>query len=289
MLRGQASRPGMKQVAANTGAMRDLSGRRLRHVEQDQKLQEWQEEAGKRKAEKEAEKQEKRQKRAQEIHGAAEDYVALAGIDADEVKDAVLKGIEAEQRAKEAKRIEDEAKKKLDKQATKKLSSLFGDEDDSSSSSDTEAPPSSSTAKSAAKKGKKNTAQKPAAAAATGAGGGTPAAAAAPAVAAAAAASKGNGDKEQTGPPQAAKPPQPAEEDKSKKQEEKVFQDIDLAKVKSLDALLELGADRLKAALSKRGMKCGGSPKDRAERLWSIKGVAQKDWPSSVMAPPAKK
>lgn len=35
MLRGQASRPGMKKAESNTGAMRDLSGRRLRHVEQE--------------------------------------------------------------------------------------------------------------------------------------------------------------------------------------------------------------------------------------------------------------
>lgn len=91
MLRGQSSRPGMKQVTPNTGAMRDLSGRRIRHVEQDQKLKEWAADAEKRKAEKEEEKKAKRAKHNEETHKVASEYVAQAVVDADEIKDAVLK------------------------------------------------------------------------------------------------------------------------------------------------------------------------------------------------------
>jgi len=53
MLRGQNTRPGMKAVVSNTGAMRDLSGKRLRHVEQEQQLEEWKAEEGARRMEKE--------------------------------------------------------------------------------------------------------------------------------------------------------------------------------------------------------------------------------------------
>lgn len=91
MLRGQSSRPGMKQVTPNTGAMRDLSGRRLRHVEQEQKLKDWAADAEKRKAEKEEEKKAKRQKYQEETHSVASEYVAQAAVDVDEIKDAVLK------------------------------------------------------------------------------------------------------------------------------------------------------------------------------------------------------
>lgn len=95
MLRGQSSRPGMKQVTPNTGAMRDLSGRRIRHVEQEQKLKEWAADAEKRKAEKEEEKKAKRAKHNEETHKVASEYVSQAVVDADEIKDAVLK-VEAE-------------------------------------------------------------------------------------------------------------------------------------------------------------------------------------------------
>jgi len=290
MLRGQASRPGMKQVTPNTGAMRDLSGRRLRHVEQEQKLQEWQEDAGKRKAERDEERAEKKRQRAEEIHGEANDYVATAGIDAEEVREGVLKGIEEEKKMKELKKQADELKRKQDLEASKKLSSLFGDDDDSSSgASDTDQPPAkgkgaSKKAPAAAKgldekpegkkaKGKKGAEQKKAEAAAA-----EKASAATAQKAEAAPAEKAD-----AAPAAAAAPP--AEAAKPEVEHE----DINVDKVKTLDDLLAMGGDRLKAALARRGMKCGGSPKDRAERLWSVKGLKKGDWPASVMAPPPKK
>lgn len=53
MLRAQNTRPGMKAVVSNTGAMRDLSGKRLRHVEQEQQMEDWKAEEGARRLEKE--------------------------------------------------------------------------------------------------------------------------------------------------------------------------------------------------------------------------------------------
>ena len=101
MLRGQASRPGMKKVQANTGAMRDLSGRRLRHVEQEAQLQEWAAEEEKRKEQIENEKAAKRQKFAHNVHEEAVNYVAEAIVDRDMVTDAVKQGIFGEKNRKD--------------------------------------------------------------------------------------------------------------------------------------------------------------------------------------------
>ena len=61
----------------------------------EQKLKEWAADAEKRKAEKEEEKKAKRAKHNEETHKVASEYVSQAVVDADEIKDAVLK-VEAE-------------------------------------------------------------------------------------------------------------------------------------------------------------------------------------------------
>ena len=50
-------------------------------------------------------------------------------------------------------------------------------------------------------------------------------------------------------------------------------QELDLAAYASQNDLEKLGLDRLKAALMFLGLKCGGTLEQRAERLFSIKGV----------------
>jgi hypothetical protein len=139
MLRGQASRPGMKKAESNTGAMRDLSGRRLRHVEQEAQLKDWVKEEGKRKQDKEAEKKEKRAKHYQEVHATAEAYVAEAAVDQEEIADAVRQGIEEEKRRKKEEAESKERKAAEAAKSVKKLDKLFGDasdEDDDSSDDD---------------------------------------------------------------------------------------------------------------------------------------------------------
>ena len=49
------------------------------------------------------------------------------------------------------------------------------------------------------------------------------------------------------------------------------FKEIDLSHINSVEELEKLGADHLKHELVRLGLKCGGSPKERAERLWTIK------------------
>lgn len=139
MLRGQVSRPGMKKAESNTGAMRDLSGRRLRHVEQEAQLKDWVKDEGKRKQEKEAEKKEKRAKHFQELHATAEAYVAEAAVDQDEIASAVRQGIEEEKRRKKEEDETKESKAAEEVKSVKKLDKLFGDSSDEDESSEDEA------------------------------------------------------------------------------------------------------------------------------------------------------
>ena len=47
-----------------------------------------------------------------------------------------------------------------------------------------------------------------------------------------------------------------------------------LDQINSAEELESLGLDGLKSELSKLGMKCGGTLKERAERLWLSRGVS---------------
>lgn len=66
-------------------------------------------------------------------------------------------------------------------------------------------------------------------------------------------------------------------------------QSLDLNLYDSADALAQLGLEVLKAALVARGMKCGGSLKERAERLYSVKALQPDQIPSNLLAKPMKK
>lgn len=50
-----------------------------------------------------------------------------------------------------------------------------------------------------------------------------------------------------------------------------IFDEIDLMKVQNLQELEALHPDHLKYELKRLGLKCGGTPLDRAKRLWEIK------------------
>lgn len=57
---------------------------------------------------------------------------------------------------------------------------------------------------------------------------------------------------------------------------------IDLESYKSCDQLKELGLDCLKKELQVRGLKCGGTLDERAQRLWSIRGKKQHEIDDSL-------
>lgn len=63
---------------------------------------------------------------------------------------------------------------------------------------------------------------------------------------------------------------------------------IDLESYDSAESLLSLGADNLKHILSERGLKCGGTVVQRAERLYSVKGLGQDQISKELLATAGK-
>ena len=63
---------------------------------------------------------------------------------------------------------------------------------------------------------------------------------------------------------------------------------IDLESYDSAESLLSLGADNLKHILSERGLKCGGTVVQRAERLYSVKGLNQDQISKELLATAGK-
>ncbi|XP_035210338.1 replication stress response regulator SDE2-like [Stegodyphus dumicola] len=59
---------------------------------------------------------------------------------------------------------------------------------------------------------------------------------------------------------------------------------IDLLSYQSVAELEALGLERLKTALIVRGLKCGGSISDRAQRLWKIRGLEPHEYPPNLLA-----
>lgn len=59
---------------------------------------------------------------------------------------------------------------------------------------------------------------------------------------------------------------------------------VDLDKISSVDELLAYGLDSLKEELMRRGLKCGGTLEQRAERLYSVKGLTQDQIDPSLFA-----
>lgn len=61
-----------------------------------------------------------------------------------------------------------------------------------------------------------------------------------------------------------------------------VIDDFDLNNCSSVQELLKLGSDRLKSILLSMGIKCGGTLEQRAERLFSLKGLRRDEYPQKM-------
>lgn len=59
---------------------------------------------------------------------------------------------------------------------------------------------------------------------------------------------------------------------------------VDLDRYDSKEELANLGLERLKNALMTRGLKCGGTLEERAERLFSVKGLSPDEIDPSLFA-----
>lgn len=68
-------------------------------------------------------------------------------------------------------------------------------------------------------------------------------------------------------------------------QEDKPFDFDDYSSATEMEVL---GLEKLKSLLIERGMKCGGTLQQRAERLFTVKGLDPKDIDPSLLAKPSK-
>ncbi|XP_041351462.1 replication stress response regulator SDE2-like [Gigantopelta aegis] len=66
------------------------------------------------------------------------------------------------------------------------------------------------------------------------------------------------------------------------------FEQVDLSMFDSFSELEALGLDHLKAELLNRGLKCGGTLQQRAERLFSVKGLQPDQIDPSLFSKPQK-
>ena len=62
------------------------------------------------------------------------------------------------------------------------------------------------------------------------------------------------------------------------------LQPVDLSKYESAEELVSVGGERLKHALQSLGLKCGGTPLQRAQRLFSTKGKTKEQFDPSLFA-----
>lgn len=79
------------------------------------------------------------------------------------------------------------------------------------------------------------------------------------------------------------------EEEQKRQEGEKKSKKINLENYSTVSELEDLGLEVLKDELQKRGLKFGGSLRQRAERLFSIRGKPKSEWPASILAKPPKK
>ena len=68
----------------------------------------------------------------------------------------------------------------------------------------------------------------------------------------------------------------------TKQQSEEAEETFDLNKCSSINELKQIDPDRLKNILLSMGVKCGGTPDDRANRLFSLKGLRRDEYPKKV-------
>ena len=61
------------------------------------------------------------------------------------------------------------------------------------------------------------------------------------------------------------------------------------AALDSLDKVAALGPERVKAELARRGLKCGGTLAERAQRLFSVRGLREDEVDKKLRSLPAQK
>jgi len=250
LLRGAAKN---KNATDNTDSCRDLSGRRLRHVNAEKKLKEWQEEDKERDLEVVAQRfikdQETRRKGVERNVELANDVAQASAVVVKKVATSVQNGLKeahklAEMRVKrsEEERSAAEAAGSSKRQCNWGLpndSDMSGSDDDDEDDDEDKASPSSG-------KGKGSLSS-----------------------------AKGKGSPSSTDTPEPTTPP--ADQEVLVEEVATVVGftavNVDLRTAKCAKELEAMGLELLKEKLVKRGLKAGGSLQERAERYFMLKNT----------------
>nr|CAG4651550.1 EOG090X0OE5 [Simocephalus serrulatus]SVE94674.1 EOG090X0OE5 [Simocephalus serrulatus] len=296
------------EKTTNREACRDLSGRRLRDINEEKRLKDWVSKQAEREQEREERKKKKLDKLRQEFHHEFHDpeYFKERSEVTDKVYEALEQGIQASSSGEPSTK---KRKAKDDGPAMKKTALWVGvsdddsgsdsqSEDDSKSSSNTldkkdieaEATTSSeaSNQRTAAnleqEEAKKNEA--PVTPATLEISGNESVIPTEPL--------KDEGAVSETIVQASEEPPAPvsAVADPvvpSTPSEPTVFLEVNLDDYDSYQALESLGLNHLKNELQRRGLKCGGSLSERAYRLFSVKNISPDKIDPSLLAKPTKK
>lgn len=83
-------------------------------------------------------------------------------------------------------------------------------------------------------------------------------------------------------------PPPTSSSNRKESQSNGEYKPVDLDQYPRAEELEPLGLEHLKVELTRRGLKCGGTLEERAQRLFSIKGLASDGINPKLLAKPAK-
>nr|SVE74619.1 EOG090X0OE5 [Daphnia barbata] len=291
------------EKTTNREACRDLSGRRLRDINEEKRLKDWVSKQADREKEREERKQKKLEKLRQEYHHEFHDpeYFRVRSEVLDNVNEALEQGIQAS--SSTADEPPPKKHRASDGPAMKKTAFWIGVSDDESDSSEDEGK-SSSTSSHKNEEGETRVpeiscqaADDPQAklneAPEESVSPSTPKKANIPSTSAAESAVDTQPAHESL-PEEPAAPSVPAIPEQivactPTAPEPTVFLPINLLDFSSSKALESLGLNHLKHELQRLGLKCGGSLSERASRLFSIKGLSSDEIDPSLLAKPPKK
>nr|SVE77412.1 EOG090X0OE5 [Daphnia lumholtzi] len=291
------------EKTTNREACRDLSGRRLRDINEEKRLKDWVSKQADREKEREERKQKKLEKLRQEYHHEFHDpeYFRVRSEVLDTVNEALEQGIQASSSTADEPPFKKQ-KSSDDGPAMKKTAFWIGVSDDESDSSEDEKKSpqnTSSKTEEGESKAPESSSQVPDERQAESVKSGeieTPHTlkednipVASPSKSVVDAPPIQEQATEETVVPSTPAVPEQVAVPTPVATEPTVFLPIDLQNFDSSKALESLGLNHLKHELQRLGLKCGGSLSERASRLYSIKGLSMEEIDPSLLAKPPKK
>ena len=242
------------EKTSNREACRDLSGRRLRAINEEKRLSDWLAKQADRDNEREERKKKKMDRLKQDFHHIFNDpeYFRARSEVADRVHEAVEQGIEVSSWEPTGKRKSTEPESSSRRKRIKRMDTMSIGVSDSESDSSEE---SNTDSRETGIKKEVFKAEEPIS---------------------------------DANPTASTTQPEMPSKATISSTELQVFSAINLEEVDNVQQLQLLGLDHLKQELQRRGLKCGGTLCDRASRLFAVKGFTRDEINPTLFAKPTK-